>query len=201
MINGFAIWRQRIKLWLPPLLLVLANLALLSAYRLVYAGQAQLRSLRVERSSAELTALEGRRQELEALVGRVQSTRSSMRRLYRRKLASESQRLTSVIAEVKQLAATSGLAPANISYDSEELEEHDLRMRSLTFTVQGSYQALRQLINLLEVSDSFLVLEQVALSGGEDNAAALRINLRITTLFALPTARTGGRPRESRTGG
>ena len=64
MIGSTAAWRRMLKLWLPGLILLIANLAVLSTYRFLLAGQAQMRTTRVERLSAELSELQEYRVEL-----------------------------------------------------------------------------------------------------------------------------------------
>ncbi len=191
------VWRLHLRLWLPALVFVLLNLAMLSAYRLVYAGQAQLRKARVERSRDRLEQVGAEREKLEGLVSRAVASQAAIDGFYRERLASERQRLTAVIAEVKRLASTAGLEPSTISYDRQELEEHGLLKRSIVFSVEGSYMELRRLINMLELTDSFLVLEQVGLSGRGPGGAGLRIDLRISTLFASPASEMRPPPVEA----
>ena len=49
------------------------------------------------------------------------------------------------------------------------------------FTVEGNYTQLRRLINQLETTDTFVVLESISLSEATPN---LRIDLRLSTLFS-----------------
>ena len=95
-----------------------------------------------------------------------------------------------MIREVKELASNSGLQPAeSISYPEESIEDYGLTKRSLVFSVQGSYAQLRRFINLLELSETFVVLEQINVSGVSPN---LTVSLRISTLFSgkdRPTTR------------
>ena len=61
MIGSAAAWRRMLKLWLPGLVLLIANMGVLSTYRFLLAGQAQMRSSRVERLSTTLAELEEHR--------------------------------------------------------------------------------------------------------------------------------------------
>lgn len=177
------VWRLHLKWWLPPLIFLAANVLLLSAYRLVYAGQAQLRSSRVERNQTELTRLRTETKRLEQELERVESSRAAIDTFYGERLAREDERLTRILAEVRGLASRAGLEPKSFDYRKEEFEEHDLLRRSIEFNVEGSYLAFRRFVNLLELSDSFLVLEQVALRGADDTGNSLRISLVLSTLF------------------
>jgi Tfp pilus assembly protein PilO len=99
-----------------------------------------------------------------------------------RVLAREAERLTRLINEVKKLAQRAGLEPQSISYPEETLDEYGLVRMSLVFGVQGTYPQLRMLVNLLERSDLFLVLDQIALTGSAKSV--LSISLQISTFFA-----------------
>ena len=184
-------WRRRLWIWLPAAIFFLANGAAFSVYKLGYAGQVE----GVERSLAEQTArrdlLLDERRDLEALVARVRTNREQVRELYERRFSTRRARLTAVTAEVKDLAAKAGLAPTSLTYPEEEIEDFGLVKRSFLFTVEGTYAELRKLINLLELSPSFLTLEQVQLSGGGDDGPELRITLVVSTLFAKDAAPGG----------
>lgn len=180
-------WRLRIWFWVGAGLCVL-NAALLSTYRGVYAGRfqaleeeiAQVQNLRT-RATQEVARREGQ-------VTTVEATRSHVRTLYREGFATERERLTDLIGEVKELADRSGLRPGSISYPEATLEQYGLVEKSIVFAVEGNYRQLRGLVNLLEVTDTFVALESISLSEATPN---LRIDLRLSTLFSGNESRTG----------
>ena len=178
------VWRDRWKIWVPALVFFVLNLAVFSTYRLVFAGQAMLRSRQIEDRNAELARLGADRAGLEDLVARAERNREKVDVFYDHWLRPESERLTEAIAEVKDLATKAGVEPYSLSYPEQEIDEFGLEKRSIVFAVEGSYMALRRFINFLELSDLFLTLEEVTLSGTGDGATGLRINLKIATLFA-----------------
>ncbi len=177
------LWRERWRLWAPALAFFLVNLGVLSVYRLRYAGDVAILDQRLARTNAQLATLSGERGELEGARGRALATRAAITELYRDRFSTEKERLTKMIAEVKALAARAGLVPSAISYPAEGLADYGLVKKSVVFGVEGTYAELRQLINLLELSSSFLTLEAVSL-GSAGPQGALRINLHISTYFA-----------------
>lgn len=186
---GENVWRARIRWWVPALVFLVANVVLLSAYRLVLAGQSQLRSSRIERTQTDLARTTAERRELERKLEAARSSRDAIERFYDDRLASENVRLTRILAEVRELATRAGLAPTAIKYGKEEIDDHGLLRRSIEFSVEGSYVQFRRFVNMLELSSSFLVLERVGLRGSDDEAAGeLRIALAVSTLFASPEA-------------
>jgi hypothetical protein len=189
MIDRGEIWRRRLWVWLPALIFFLANAAAFSVYRLGYAGTVQGLDANLEARGEELKRLEAERKELEVLIQRVKTNREQVRQLYNERLATRSQRLTAITAEFRDLARKAGLEPKEISTKEEEIPEYGLVRRSFIFPVEGTYPELRKLINLLELSPSFFILENANLRSGGEDSPELRIDLTISTLFARePTA-------------
>lgn len=199
------VWRARVWVWAPALAFFALALGALAVYQSRFAGEAEVSEAAVMRGRAALSELEADRRRLEQNLERIQSNRENLAFFYRDRLSTESERLTAVIAEVRELARTAGLEPTSVSYPDEPIDGFGLRERSFVFGVQGRYEDLRKLINLLELSDSFLSLEQVSLVG-DARGGGLRIDLQISTLFAMEgtellTARTATAPAGSRPAG
>lgn len=180
-------WIERRWWWLPLAALVIVNVTALLWYGLVHSGYAK-------RVDQQLESRQGELQRLEATVDRqrrvAQRLRFNDRKLtdfYTTRLAPPSERLTEVIREVRTLARTAGLQPAAIDYPEDDLADYGLIKRSFSFGVRGSYSQLRRFINLLEVTDSFLTLEEVQLTGRGDQPE-LRISMKLSTLFIEDTA-------------
>lgn len=175
------IWRRRLGFWVPALAFFLVNLALFSAYRLVYAGRVESLRGSLEQREERLADLQERSGELTRKVARARSSHLRMEELYRERLATERSRFTAVTAEIRDLARRSGLEPAAMSYPTEEIEDYGLVKRYFTFNVAGTYGDLRRFVNFLELTRSFVTLEEVSLSGGEGPELEIRLNL--STLF------------------
>jgi hypothetical protein len=54
---------------------------------------------------------------------------------------------------------------------------------TITFSVHGSYQKIRQLINLLELSRQFVIIDAIHLGGGGSSSGELTLDLRLKTVF------------------
>jgi hypothetical protein len=174
-------WRARWWWWALPLAVVLANVVLLIVHPgRTGAGFADMEQ-ELERETRTLQSLSDKEKAIEAVLAAGRSGREELTLLYRHGFATQAERLTELITEVKTLAQRAGLAPKSISYPEEELEQYGLVRMSLVFGVQGTYPQLRMLVNLIEQSDLFLVLERVGLSNA--NASLLTINLELSTFF------------------
>lgn len=185
------LWWERRWLWLPAAIFVLVGLALLLGYELALAGRLGLQAGAISSRQEELEEIAKRRRETDALVQRARTTRHAIDELYDERLGSEAVRLTAVMIEVKQLARTAGLSGIEaISYDDETVRELPLTKKSITFSAEGSYEELRGFINLLELSPSFLSLDEIRVHGEE--GGRLRLQVRLSTMFLDPDERPAG---------
>lgn len=191
MIGSTVAWRRMLKIWLPGLLLLLVNLGVLSTYRLLFAGQTQLGTSRVERLNASLAGLEEHRRALDEVMARAETNRLRVEEFYGRWLSSEAERLTQVIAEVKRMAQAAGVKTSGFRYPDEALEELGLVRRSIVFSVDGSYKELRRFIYALERSEQFLVLDEIGLSETGGKSSDVRVRISVSTLFLNDSS--GGR--------
>jgi hypothetical protein len=181
-----AAWRARWWLWALPLAAVLANVVILIVHPgRTGAGFADMQQ-ELERETRALQSLKDKEKAVEAVLDDARSSREALTVLYRDGFATQAERLTQLITEVKKLAQRAGLEPKSISYPEEELDDYGLVRMSLVFAVQGTYPQLRMLVNLLERSDLFLVLERVGLSNS--STALLGINLELSTFFVRDPA-------------
>ena len=195
-----AAWRTRWWTWALALAFALVN----AAFLVVHPGRTGAGFAEMERELEEetraLQTLVEKEETVESVLAEARTGHRALDELYRVRFATQAERLTQLITEVKRLAQRAGLEPASISYPEESIDRFGLVRMSLVFGVQGTYTQLRTLINLLELSDLFLVLERVGLS--DSAASVLSINLQISTFFvrdaAGPAQRTpaavGGSP-------
>lgn len=174
-------FRRYWKVWVPPLALVVLDLCALVGYQLLFAGNVVQLRAEVDAEQARLERIAAQRSELAELVLRARHSRAGIERLYASSFGTERERLTDWIREVKELAEQSGLVPSAITYPHEDLVDYGLLERSFIFPVRGSYTSLRQFINLLELTESFVVLEGVSMNESEPE---LQISLSLSTLFA-----------------
>ncbi|HEY7214356.1 MAG TPA: hypothetical protein VIC28_06985, partial [Thermoanaerobaculia bacterium] len=138
----------------------------------------------------QLHELSAQQRKMQEMLARVRTNEQQVEQLYAERLSTRSRRLTGITSEVKELAQKSGLVPRAITYPEEDIQEFGLVKRSFIFSVEGTYVELRQFINLLEVSRSFLSLDEVRLTGGTEGPE-LRIDLAISTLFAKESEDAG----------
>jgi hypothetical protein len=205
------IWRQRLWVWVPALVFFLANATAYTVYRFGFADRVAALQEDLKDERERLEPLQAREKKLRGLLERSRQNEIQIERLYAESFSTREQRLTKSLDEVKSLARKAGLDPKSLSYPTQQIQQYGLIKRSSVFSVEGTYIELRRFINLLELSDSFLTLEQVTLSQGSGSQPAqrgrngavvqpasegseLRINLTLSTIFADPDAPKAGSP-------
>jgi hypothetical protein len=183
MISARALWRRRVWIWLPPAVaLCMATLFLVYLERGVRARGADL-DARLQAAQLQHAEARANLARFQKLAAAAQSTREQVESLMAEKFATESGRFTDLIREIKLLAEHAGLDPRDIGYPEEDLAELGLVRRSFVFSVEGSYSNLRAFLYLVELSPSFITVDQIEvreLSG----AKGLGASLRLSTFFA-----------------
>jgi hypothetical protein len=185
MTGSFGYWRRRIWIWLPPaVMFAVATLYLVFLERGVRTQGADLdaRLLAAERQHGEAAAAVAK---LETLAAAAQRTREQVELLKEEKFATEGGRFTALIREIKRLAEHSGLDPREFGYPEESYADLGLVRRSFVFRVEGSYLNLRAFLLLLELSPSYVTVDQIEvreLSG----TRGLGVSLRLSTFFTAP---------------
>jgi len=109
-----------------------------------------------------------------------------VKRWYEEGFGSLEERLTGILRAVGSATReASGLRPASFSYAATEDKRHRVTRFSIRFSVLGSYQQLRQMLQALEESPEFFVVSKISLSGEQqatnDN---ISINLEVATYLS-----------------
>ena len=193
------IWREKKTLLIILAAVLVANAIYFFTYRIQYENRLRSLDARRDEVNAQLQEAKRARSAAERQVAEYKKIQRDVDDIYEATWSTQSQRLTSIIAEVKQLAAAADLTPPTFSFSQTapkitaagEKAYAAATQMSISFTVQGSYQQVRRLINSIELSDQFLIIEQIGLSS--DSGNKLSMNLQLKTLFrdaSAPPRRT-----------
>lgn len=189
------IWKEKRVLLIILGLLLLANTIFFFTYRVRY--QSRLDDLEARLTTAEnrLEQTRTSRVRAEQTYRSYKQTEADVQKIYSEYWSTREQRLTAMIAEVKRLTVASSLVPTTIAFTQADVKVKAERSAAarrregsiganevgITFGVQGTYEQVRRLINLLELSRQFVIIDQIGLTEGD--AGVLRFNLHIKTLF------------------
>jgi len=187
------IWREKRVVLIVLGVLLLANGLFFFTYRVQYEARLEGLNTRLEDAQARLERARARRIAAEQELKSYDQVRSDLLTLYNSRWATQAERFTSLINDVKKLATESHLDQPRV-YSFSRSERADTKEAggigtstvSITFTVRGTYQQLRQLINHLELSNQFVIIDSIHLGAGSGAGDALTLNLGLKTIFREP---------------
>lgn len=184
------IWREKRILLLILGLLLLGNVVFFLTYRVQYQSRLDEMSERLDQAKDQLDRTKRTRAEAELALQAHRKVERDVQLVYDQTWSTQPKRLTALIAEVKRLAAASNAIPKTLSFGRQEAEDKNATRRSkdvgarevtIGFSVAANYQQVRRMINLLELSDQFVIIDKISLAQGDGDQ--LTLNLRIKTLF------------------
>lgn len=184
------IWREKRVLLVVLALLLVANAVFFFTYRVQYEARLSDLDARLDQAKAEYQEARRARTTAEQQIAAYRKAEREVQSVYRTRWSTQNARLTPLISEVKRLTVASNLVPQSISFSqTEQGAASPTRARGLgdvtevgiSFSIQGPYQRIRQLINRLELSEQFVIIDQISLAGADGEN--LTLNLHLKTLF------------------
>jgi hypothetical protein len=184
------IWREKRILLIVLGVLLLANTFFFFTYRVQYVSRLQDLDATKDQAQGRLQQARRARITAEEQLAAYKKVQNDLQVLYNERWATPMQRLTTLIDEVKKLSAASHLEPPSYAFSSSETKTTNVKGSvgtttvGITYTVQGTYEQIRRLINLLELSDQFVIIDGINLvSNGVAADKTLTLNIRLKTLF------------------
>jgi Tfp pilus assembly protein PilO len=171
--------------WIPPVILLLVCIAML-----VWQSSGTLgRRGAIENQRTNLTE---RLNQLEAMVDgaaderrRVAATTENLDRIFDEVFGRYELRLTRVLREIDQAVRTTGMIPEGYNYTIGEVEGAAGSRFSIRFKIEGTYAQVVQMLDTIQSSPQFLVVEQVTFRGEDDAVTkVLAITLSVSTVFS-----------------
>ncbi|MGH9866116.1 MAG: hypothetical protein ACRD4H_11940 [Candidatus Acidiferrales bacterium] len=102
---------------------------------------------------------------------------------YQRNLLQESSGYSTVIADIGQMAKQAGVQIGGVGFHETPIKDRGLSEVQISAAVQGDYQSLIRLINSLEHSPHFYVLDGLTL--GSETSGSIRLNVTLRTYFRI----------------
>jgi hypothetical protein len=189
------IWREKQILLITLAALLLGNIVFFLTYRVQYQSRLDEMDARLEQAEAQLNRSREARATAEQSVAAYRNVERDVQRIFDTQWSTQPRRLTRFIAEVKRLAEASNALPRSIGISrgdasarvpgtsARTISGEDLGAREvgIAFSVDATYEQTRRMINLFELSDQFVIIDQISLTEATDNR--LSLNLRLKTLF------------------
>jgi hypothetical protein len=194
------IWREKRVLLIILGVLLLANAIFFFTYRVQYVSRLEDLDTLKEQAQGRLDQARNTRIVAQQQLAAYKKVQNDLQVLYNERWSTSAQRLTALIDEVKKLAAASHLEPPSYQFTAGEPKNATTAASGIkgsigtvtvgiAFTVQGTYEQMRRLINLMELSDQFVIIDGISLAtsaAAEENKTTQRIltlNIRLKTLF------------------
>jgi hypothetical protein len=199
------IWREKRVLLIVLGLLLLANTIFFFTYRVQYVSRLEDLDARQQQTTGQLEQARLARVTAQQQLAAYKKVQSDLQVLYNERWSTALMRLTALIDEVRRLAAASHLEPPSYQFSTGESKNATSSTTNtkgsigtttvdISFTVQGTYEQVRRLINLLELSDQFVIIDGISLnssgSGSAEESArnggtdkTLTLSIRLKTLF------------------
>ena len=198
-------WREHRVPLIVMAALLLGNVFFFFTYRVQYQSRLTDLDTRMADAQRRLQAAQSARMAAEQQLASYDRVRSDLQSLYNDRWSTQARRFTQLFEEIKKLATVSHFDPHTFSFSrtseqsSKELGTEGNTVVTVSFTVQGTYEQVRRLINLLELSNQFVIIDGVGLASG--NAAdpkSLTMNIRLKTMFREPPSPNASARRANR---
>jgi hypothetical protein len=184
------IWREKRVLLGVLAVLLAANAIYFFTYRVRYQARLDGVEQDLEQKEQQLEQAHLARLRAEKRYQSYRQIERDVQRVFDEYWSTQPERLTKMIGEVKRLAVASSLVPPSYAFDQDDAKQLDPNRRrrdigakevGVAFAVNGTYEQVRRLINLLELSQQFVIIDQIALAAAEGETLA--VNLHLKTLF------------------
>lgn len=185
------IWREKRVLLIVLGLLLAANVVYFFTYRIQFQHRVDAFDDRLAQAEAQYQRARAARVRTERTYQAYRQIERDARQVFEEHWSTQPKRFTLLVAEVKRLAGASNMTPPSYGFKAEGVvAEAGARRKaaalgatevSIGFTVAGTYEQVRRLINLLELSRQFVIIDQISLSNREGDQ--LTLNLHLKTLF------------------
>ena len=184
------IWREKRILLIILGLLLAANTMFFFTYRVQYQSRLDTLDERLAQVESDLEQARTARIRAEQTLQSYKKVENDVLEVFNEHWSTQPERFTKLFAEVTRLAMASSLVPASYSFkrgEAKRISAGGPRQNlganevGISFGVEGTYDQVRRLINLLELSRQFVIIERISLSATE--AQVLKLNLQLKTIF------------------
>lgn len=186
------IWREKRALLSVIAFILLLNVVFFLTYRVRYQQRVDELHQRLEAQKVSLEQARQRRMGVEKRIRGFEGIEKDIKWVRSDLWSTPEVRLVALIVEINRLARQSQLVPRSISYslgtarDGSTLrmsKEDQGTVMSISFSVSGSYQQVRRLLNLIELSKQFVIIDSVTL-GGASEERKLQLAIGLKTVFS-----------------
>ncbi|MGD0365243.1 MAG: hypothetical protein ABSC93_30535 [Bryobacteraceae bacterium] len=172
-------------------LLVVANIAAALLVFKPWGGSAEDLAREQVDLQQQLTSMHARLDRTKALVAKAERARKEGDGFLTEYTADRRTTFSTITAELDRVASESGMQPRPASYELDQVEGSDtLSQLNISAAYEGSYIGLTKLVNLLDKSPHFLIIESLTASPQQSNAGdLLSVTIKVDTFVREQTGR------------
>lgn len=184
------IWKEKRVLLIILGVILLANTIFFFTYRVQYQSRLDALDERLAQVEGEYNQARTARIRSEQTLLSYRKVENDVLTVFNEHWNTQAERFTTMFAEVTRLAVASSLVPSTYSFGRTEEKRVSSGSRretlgatevSISFGVQGTYAQARRLINLLELSRQFVIIESITLNTADGQT--LTLDLRLKSIF------------------
>jgi len=184
------IWREKRNLLIILAIVLAANTMFFFTYRVQYQSRLDTLDTRLAQVESELEQARTARTRAEETLKSYRKVENDVLEVFNEHWATQPERFTKLFSEVTRLAMASSLVPSSYSFrrgEAKRISAGGPRQNlgatevGISFGVEGTYAQVRRLINLLELSRQFVIIERINLAASEEQV--LSLNLQLKTIF------------------
>lgn len=188
------IWREKRILLVILGALLIGNVIFFLTYRVQYQARLDEMDDRLEQAEGQLAKSRQGRADAELQLQAYKKVQAEVSNVFDEHWSTQPRRLTLLIAEIKRLADASNAIPRSYNFTGGEAQMDPTpgtrgrggavvgaKEVGIAYTVEASYDQARRMINLLELSQQFVIIDEISLTSSPENK--LNLNLRLKTLF------------------
>jgi hypothetical protein len=162
--------------------LVAANLAAAVMAFKPFGGSAEDLQRRASGLQDQLAAAQARVAITRRLVDKVEGARRDGDRFLTQYVVDRRKASSALNEELFRMAQEAGVKPGQVANEYEAIEGSDtLQMVNIQAAFEGSYQGLTRLVNLIDRSPRFLMIESIQAAAPQGNAAVMGVQFKIHT--------------------
>lgn len=178
-------WIRLAAVWILAVAFCLAALGILIWQTSGPMGRRGLIEKQIEQLNQEIDRLDLMTQQARAERDQVAKTGETLERIDGELFGKLDDRMTAVLREVGMASRGAGLLPGGFSY-REVINDRTGGVRfGIVFSVEGTYEQIRSLLESLQASPQFLIIDSISFKGEEDaRSQILSIRLQVSTYLA-----------------
>lgn len=181
----FLPWIRLWWLWIPSIVLFFLSAGVLS-WELA-SPKSRQSVLETQSRDLQATIVNLEKTNENALKERIQASMTSekLQQIYEDLFGSLDHRMTSVLRAIGGAARDAGMLPSGFSYSIQDDKKSGSMRFQTSFSVEGDYQQVKQLLSSLQASPQFLIIDSISFKGEEDaRSQNLAIRLQVSTILS-----------------